>query len=510
LRRLARTCLAALFLSSGCLERPTSDRNIIVVSMSNSPSTLDPRIGSDDFSQKCAQLVFDNLFELDDHLRIAPGLAERLEHPDALTYVAVLRQGVRFHDGHELTAADVVYTFRSLLNPAFVSPRKGAFRALRSVEAHDRYSVVFRLSRPFESFPTSLVLGVVPDGASANLGAQPVGTGPYRFVRYRPDDRVELAAFPDYFGGAPRNAGVVLKIVPDDVMRGLELRKGTVDLVVNDLAPDTVHQLRDEDGLIVTEGPGVDYQYVGLNMRDPVLRDVRVRQALAHGIDRQAIVEHLRRGLATPASGFLPPLSWAAAPDVPSFRYDRARARALLDEAGYRDPDGDGPLPRLRLTLKVSNNEPYRLQAAVIQEQLKQIGVDVGIRSYEFATLYADVLAGNFQMYTLQWTGGSLADPDILNLVFHSSQVPPAGFNRGHFSDPVVDALLDRAAVEIDRRRRRELYGEAQRTIASQVPYVSLWFKTNFVVAQRALSGVRLTPLADFAFLKDVARGAYN
>jgi peptide/nickel transport system substrate-binding protein len=502
--------LAAFLLTPACLERPTDDRNIIVVSISTSPSTLDPRIGSDDFSLKCGQLIFDNLFELDDRLSVAPGLAERLEHPDPLTYVAVLRQGVRFHDGHELTAADVVYTFRSIVDPAFVSPKKGAFRALRSIEARDRYSVVFHLSRPFESFPASLVLGVVPDGAGPNLGAGPVGTGPYRFVRYRADDRVELAANPEYFRGAPHNSGVIIKVVPDDVMRGLELRKGTVDLVVNDLAPDTVHQLRDEDDLVVTEGPGVDYQYVGLNMRDPALRDVRVRQALAHGIDRQAIVDYLRRGLATPASGFLPPLSWASTPDVPSFEHDPARARALLDEAGYRDPDGSGPLPRLRMTLKVSNNEPYRLQAAVVQEHLKQIGVEVSIRSYEFATLYADVLAGNFQMYTLQWTGGSLADPDILNLVFHSSQVPPAGFNRGHFSDRSVDSLLDRAAVEMDRDQRRELYAEAQRAIASQVPYVSLWFKTNFVVAQRALSGVRLTPLADFAFLKDVAREPYN
>jgi peptide/nickel transport system substrate-binding protein len=508
--RLRAACLIPLLLVSACAESPSSNPNVIVAAIASSPNTLDPRIGADDFSQKAAQLIFSNLLEVDDALRIAPGLAERLDHPDPLTYVALLRRGVRFHDGHELTSDDVVSTFRRFLDPDFNSPRKGAFRDLVSVTALDRYSVVFRLIRPFESFPSSLVTGVVPHGSGDDLRAGLIGTGPYRFLRFLPDDRVELEAFPAHFAGAPRNDGVVLKIVPDDVMRGLELRKGTVDLVVNDLAPDTVHQLRREDHLAIVESPGVDYQYVGLNLRDPVLQDIRVRQALAYGIDRRAIVQHLRRGLAIPASGFLPPLSWAAATDVPSFAHNPVRARALLDEAGYRDPDGDGPALRLHLTLKVSNNEPYRLQAAVIQHDLRQIGVGVRILSYEFATLFADVLAGNFQMYTLQWTGGSLADPDILHRVFHTRQAPPAGFNRGRFSDPAIDVLLDRASTEMDGPQRRALYAEIQRELARQVPYVSLWFKTNFVVAQRSLTGIRLSPLADFTFLKDVARRPYN
>jgi peptide/nickel transport system substrate-binding protein len=143
----------------------------------------------------------------------------------------------------------------------------------------------------------------------------------------------------------------------------------------------------------------------------------------------------------------------------------------------------------------------------VLQHDLRQIGVDVSIRSYEFSTLYADVLAGNFQMFTLQWTGGSLADPDILRRVFHSAQAPPAGFNRGYFSDPAVDRLLDEAAGESDRDRRLRLYVEAQQRIAREVPYISLWFKTNVAVAQRSLTGLRISPLADFVFLKDVARG---
>jgi peptide/nickel transport system substrate-binding protein len=495
-------------LASGCLRRAADDPNIIVVSMTNGPNNLDPRMGTDDASQKVHQLIFDNFMELDEHLRVVPRLASSLEHPDPLTYVATVREGVRFHDGRELTADDVVFTFGQFLDPAFISPRKGGYRELKSVAARDRFTVVFTLKQPFASFPINLMMPIVEKGAGPDLRDHPIGTGPYRFVRYAVDDRIELAANQEYWAGAPKNAGLVMKIVPDDVMRGLELQKGTMDIVVNDLAPDIVHQMRGDARLQVVQAPGVDYQYIGLNLQDHALEDVRVRQALACAIDRDAIVEYLRRGLAVPATGMLSPLSWAAAPAVDAYPHDPERARALLDEAGYRDPDADGPAMRLTLTLKVSNSEFNRLQSSVIQQNLREVGIGLDVRTYEFATLYADVLSGNFELFTLQWTAGALADPDILRRVFHSKQAPPAGFNRGRYNNPEVDALLDDAGNTEDEPRRLALYAKVQQIIARDVPYVSLWYKTNVAVAQRSLTGVRLNPLADFYFLKDVARVA--
>jgi peptide/nickel transport system substrate-binding protein len=498
--------LALLRSVAGCLQRPVDNPNVIVVAMTTGPNNLDPRVGTDDSSQKLAQLIFNDLMDLDAQLRVGPGLAERLDNPNPTTYVATLRRGVRFHDGHELTSADVVYTFRSFLDPQFISTRKVAFKALKAVDAGDRYTVVFTLHEPFLSFPSSLVIPVVPEGAGPDFRTHPIGTGPYRFVAYAVDDRLELAPFDDYFEGKPPNDGLVMRIIPDEIMRGLELKKGTIDLVVNDIGPDIVHQLETADHLNVITAPGTDYQYVGLNLRDPLLKDVRVRRALAYAIDRTAIVEYLRRGLATPAVGLIPPISWAFAPDVPGFDYNPARARELLDEAGFPDPDGDGPRPRFRLTLKASNVEFNRLQATVIQQDLQKIGVALDVRTHEFATLYADVLSGNFQMYFLQWVGGAVADPDILRQVFHSSQVPPNGFNRGFFDDPRVDALLDQASASTEPARRLALFGEVQHLVADDVPYISLWTKTNFAVAQRSVSGVHLSPFADFFFLKHVAR----
>jgi len=200
----------------------------------------------------------------------------------------------------------------------------------------------------------------------------------------------------------------------------------------------------------------------------------------------------------------VPSMSWAYDAGAGAPSHDVELAKRLLDEAGFRDPDGDGPEPRLRLTLKTSTDERYRLQAAVIQQNLAQAGIAVEIRSYEFATLMSDVIRGNVQLYTLQFVG--VTDPDMLRRAFHSTQVPPAGFNRGHYENAEVDALLDRASRALDESERRELYANVQRLVAADSPYVSLWAKTNVAVSQATLTGIELSPTADFSFLSRVRR----
>ena len=321
-----------------------------------------------------------------------------------------------------------------------------------------------------------------------------------------PDDHVTVAAFADHYSGPPASAGLVFKVVPDETMRGLELRKGDIDLIVNDLSPDLVDSLEKTGDLVVDKGIGTDYAYVGMNLRDPVLADRRVRHAIGHAIDRSAIVHYLRRDQARETAGLIPPASWAHVNDLFELGFDPARARALLDEAGHRDPDGDGPEPRLRLTLKTSTAEAYRLQAAVIQRQLADVGIALDLRSSEFATLFADVIRGNVQLYTLVFTGGSVADPDILRRVFHSAYIPPVGFNRAHYRNAEVDAWLDRANSALTVEDRRVAYGEAQKLIARDAPLISLWVRTNVAVSQRSIGGIALTPIGDFEFLKRVSR----
>lgn len=501
---LAAAAMLAALLGGGCAqERPEGDA--IVVAMTNSPINLDPRVGADEASQKAHQLLYNALVRIDDKLRIVPELADSLAQPDPTTYVVALRRGVLFHDGRELTSEDVAYTFRSFLDPSFRG-RSGAYRLVAAVTPLDRYTVEFKLKEPFGSFPINLVMGIVPAGSGDANARLPVGTGPYRLAHFVADDRLVLDAFDGHYAGRPRNNRVVLKVVPDDTMRGLELRKGTVDLIVNDLSPDIVWQLREEGRLKVETSAGTDYAYLGMNLRDAVLSNATVRKALGLAIDRDAIVKYLRRGYATTAVGIVPPMSWAFEPDVFDFRHDPEGAKRLLDEAGYPDPDGDGPRPRLSLTLKTSTSEVYRVQAAAIQHDLARVGVAVDVRSSEFQTLFADVVRGNFQLYTLQFVG--VTDPDMLRRVFHSRQEPPAGLNRVFYRNADVDRLIEQAAAATNDEQRRALYGRAQQIIAEDVPYVSLWYKTNVAVFQPNLSGVRLSPIADFTFLKDVARAA--
>jgi peptide/nickel transport system substrate-binding protein len=509
--RLA-VALAGALLLSACRATPPADPSILTVAIRTAPNTLDPRQGGDEMSQRVGELMFSPLMVIGPDLRAAPHVAERLDNPDPRTYVAHLRRGVRFHDGRELTAADVVYTFSALLDPAFITPFKGAYSVLESVAALDDHTVMFRLREPFAAFPIQLVQPpIVPAGSGDVLRSRPIGSGPYRFVEYATDDHLRLAAFDDYFGGRPANRGLVLKVVPDDTMLGLELRRGSVDLVVNDLMADIVHQLQRDPALQAHTAPGVDFSYVAFNLRDPLLRDRRVRQAIGYAIDRQAIVDHLRRGLGRLATGLLPSQAPMFAADVTQFTYDPARAMALLDEAGYRDPDGPGPRSRLQLSLSTSTNEESRLQCAVIQEHLRRVGIALEVRSSEFATFYQDVVQGRFQLFSLQWVGGSMVDPDILRRVYHSTQTPTAGgFNRGFYNNPEVDRLLDEASTTAGEDERRRAYAAVQRLVAADAVYIPIWNKTNVVVARRGLTGLSLGPLGEYLPLRQIARAKGN
>ena len=502
--------LNSAFLATACVsQQPPADPNIITIAARVGPNNLHPLKANDEGTVRVGELMYDSLMDLGEDLRAHPTLAERIERPDPLTYIAHLRRGVKFHDGHELTARDVVHTYSLFLDPAFVSPMKGAFTVMAGVRAVDDYTVAFSLKEPFPSFPvTNMVpIPILPAGVDeATVARTPNGTGPYRFVRYATDDKVEVAAFHDYWNGPPQNSGVVFKVIPDDTMRGLELRKGTADLIVNDIPPDIVHQMEKDGHFSVVRSTGLDFAYLGFNMRDAVVSDKRVRHAIGYATNRDAIVKYLRRDLAHLATGLLPPRAWAYEPDIFMFTYDPEKAKRLLDEAGYRDPDGDGPLPRLRLSLKISTNEEVRLEATVIQQDLRRVGIDLDVRSYEFATVFADILKGNFQIMSLRWVGGAVIDPDILRRIFHSSQTPPSGFNRGYYRNPEVDRLLDLAGATLDEPERKKYYSAAQRLIAEDAVYIPIWNRVNVAVAQKELTGVRLMPSIDLSMLKDVRR----
>jgi peptide/nickel transport system substrate-binding protein len=273
---------ALLVAAAGCDRTRAHPDDLIVVAMANSPANLDPGIAPDEASQKIDQVLFSSLVKIDETLRVVPDLATRFDTTDSQTYTAEIPAGVRFHDGREMTAEDVAFTFRRFIDPAFTSGRKGAYRDLVSVDVASRYVVRFHLAKPSASFPINLVMGIVPAGTGPEAARRPIGSGPYRLEAFLPDDRVTVTAFADYYQGPPRNRGIVFRTVPDETMRGLELRKGSVDLVINDLSPDLVAGLRADGRLAIVTAPGTDYAYLGFNLREPSLADVRVRDRLRH------------------------------------------------------------------------------------------------------------------------------------------------------------------------------------------------------------------------------------
>jgi len=490
----ALALLSALLCCSG-----KADPNTLVMLIESSPTNLDPRVGVDAQSERIDSLIFDYLVVRGSNLDATPGLAERWEIPDPLTYVFHLRRGVRFHDGRPLTSRDVKWTFDSLLGGKIRSTRAAAYRFVDRIDATDDFTVIFHMKEPDATLLWNLTdgaVGIVPFGSGDEISRHPVGSGPFKFVSAETDKEVVIEGNDDYWGEKVKLRRVRFAVVPDATTEALELRKGSGDIASNSLTPDTVLTLEREPLLAVEHAPGTEVQYLGFNLRDPILKDVRVRQAIAYALDRGPIIEYLWRGEAQPARSVLPTQSWAYNGDVPSYEHDPEKARSLLDAAGYPATDG----VRFHIGMKTSTTESTRLIVAVMQQQLRQVGIVLDIRSFEPATFFADVTHGAFQLYSLRWVGGN-QDPDIF-YVFHSARFPPNGANRGFYSNPKIDALIDQGRREVDPSVRKPIYAEVQRILANDLPYVDLWYLDNVLVHNKRVVNLKLNPAGNYDFLR--------
>ncbi|HXW56567.1 MAG TPA: ABC transporter substrate-binding protein [Candidatus Cybelea sp.] len=497
--------LAATLIASGCRRGPSSgEPNTVNFLIESAPTNLDPRVGTDSFSERIDGLIFDSLVAHDQRLNVVPDLAQRWETPDPFTYIFHLRKGIKFHDGRPFTAADVKYTFESILSGSVKTAKAGSFRLIRSIEAPDPLTVVFHLREPYASFLWDLTrpgIGIVPQGAGREVAAHPIGTGPFRFLSARIDEDIVVERNADYFGGAADIPRVRFRIVPDAIVRALELRKGTADITVNSLSPDTIVSLEQDPNLMVEDQAGTTLAYLAFNFNDPALAHREVRQALAYATDVNTLIQNLLRGMAVPATSLLPANHWAYEPNVKQYNYDPRLAEQLLDAAGYRrGPDGI----RLHLTLKTSTEQSTRLLGQAMADEWRRVGVALDLRSLEFSTFYSDITRGSFQLYTLRLIGGN-NDPDIFDYVFNSNKMPPNGANRGHYRNPELDGLLDQARVEMDRQKRKALLSQIQKVLAEDEPYVTLWYVDNVCVHRKRITNVVIPPAGDFDFL-DLAR----
>lgn len=487
-----------LLLAAGCAPRP--DPNTLVMIIESSPTNLDPRVGVDAQSERIDSLIFDSLVRRDEHFELRPWLAESWETPNPTTYIFHLRKGVRFHDGRPLTARDVKWTFDSILSRHLLTTKTTVYQYLDRIDAPDDSTVVFHLKQPQATLLWNLsdgAIGIVPYGSGPELAQHPIGSGPFQFVSAQQDKEVVLARNDHYWGAEPHLQRVRFAVVPDATTRALELRKGSADIAINALTPDTVVALRKDPQLEIQTAPGTIYAYMAFNLRDSILKDVRVRRALACAIDRGPMIQYLWRDMARPAASILPVQSWAYEADVAGYDYNPARARQLLDEAGYPAVNG----VRFHLTMKSSTEESTRLMAAVLQQQLRAVGIALDIRTFEFATFFSDVTKGAFQLYSLRWIGGN-EDPDIFEHVFYCSNTPPQGANRSYYCNPQVDRLIDQGRREMAEPKRKADYAQIQRLVADDLPYINLWYLDNVLVHSRRVKNLELNPSGNYEFLR--------
>jgi peptide/nickel transport system substrate-binding protein len=489
-------------LLAGC-RGGRDDSQTVRVLIESSPNNLDLRQGTDAQSERIGELIFDPLVRKDEHFNLQPWLATSWERPDAMTWVFHLRDGVKFHDGHLLSADDVAWSIRSMNDGTLITSKAGSFKSVTGIEARDRLTVVVRTSRPEPGLLFNLsdgLFGIVEKGAGREEGLHPVGTGPFQFIDQVQDKEVVLERNANYWAGAPKLQRLRFDVVPDTVTAALEMKKGSADVESNVITPDMVHALGGVPGLRTETAPGAFVIYANFNVADPALRDKRVRQAIACAIDRDAMIAALWRGQAHVANTLLPLGHWAAASNdaLAQYPHDVARAVRLLDAAGLK-PDQDGI--RLRFTLKTSTDETTRLEAQAMQAELREAGIALNLRPAEFGTFYSDITKGAFQMYILRWIGSN-EDPDIFRYAYASESFPPKGGNRGRYSNAKLDALLKAAASETDQGARRALYLQAQQILAEDLPGIPLWYPDNVVIHSARLRGLTLNAGGSYDFLR--------
>jgi peptide/nickel transport system substrate-binding protein len=495
--------LAVLVALAGCQPRASrTPPDTLIVLFESSAKTTDPRYALSSYDAKVSRLVAPGLVSVDTADMTAQlELAERIDQLDPLTYHVTIRGNARFSDGKPVTAADVAWTFGTVLAKNSDSLwHKGFSERFSAVEVVDDRTVRFRLHAPLATFATDLDMGIIAQHGAGKDGKYPggrvLGAGPY-IVEELSADLVRLRANPYWHRGKVGVPHLHIKTVRDAAARLVMLAGGSADLVQNSFRYDLIDDVLARERVKEVRAQSNILTNMMFNNDDPLLRDARVRRAIALALDRETIVARKFGGRAVLATGLLPPQHWAyaALPQVP---FDLAQAGRLLDEAGYPDPDGPGGRPRMSLVYKTSADQFRVAVARVIASQLGQVGIAVDVRPFEFATFFADIKKGAYQIATMQTA--DIAEPDLLYTYFHSSRIPhpgdPNANNRWRYRNAKVDELTTAGRRELDREKRIALYAQVQQQLGADLPIVPLWHEDTVAIVNATVDGFVAWPNA--------------
>ncbi|KUH84126.1 MULTISPECIES: ABC transporter substrate-binding protein [unclassified Mycobacterium] len=460
---------AIVIVLSGCSTGQRVDlgdsSNHLIAAIAGEPDQLDPHKTSAYFSFEVLENVFDTLVEPDANLEMRPALAESWDvSPDQLSWTFHLRPGVTFHDGSPLSADDVVFSYRRIMDEQLANVDK--FSAVTDVRAVDPLTVVIRVKHPTPNLLTNIGgfkgMAIVQrrNVESGQIATHPIGTGPFAFQSQKSGDSITLKANPSYWGGPPKVPGVTFRFISEPSTALSALQAGEIDWT-DSIPTQRVMQLRDDDSLHLAVTPSNDYWYLALNQAHKPWDDVRARRAVAYGIDRDAIVAATSYGTAVANQLAIPEGNpWYT--EYTRYRYDPDTANRLLDEAGVGDID---------LDMLVTSEYPETVTAAqVIADNLAPLGITVKIRTVDFATWLDEQNSGLFDMLMMGWLGN--IDPDDFYYAQHHTN---GTSNAQKFSNAEVDHLLDAGRVETNREAREDIYRRAATIIADQVSYIYLY-----------------------------------
>ncbi|MGH7411078.1 MAG: peptide-binding protein, partial [Candidatus Methylomirabilis sp.] len=430
---------------------------------------------------------------------------------DEMTITFHLRKGVKWHDGEELTADDVDFTYRYMIDPKTPTAYAESFRQIKRAEVVDRYTYRVTYEKPYAPALLSWGMWILPwhilqapwkagvDLRTTQQNRHPIGSGAYRFKEWKTGEKVVLEANPNSFEGRPYFSRVVYRIIPDSSTIFLELKAKNIDMA--GLTPIQYRRQTDYPAFrkafnkyqYLANG----YAYLGFNLLDPRFQDKRVRQAMAYAINKQEIIEGVLLGLGRPAVGPYKPGTWWYRNDIQPFPFDPERAKALLAEAGWKDSDGDGILDRdgrpFSFTVRTNQGNLVRQQTAeIIQRRLRAVGIDVKIHIVEWAAfINTFIKQKDFEAIILGWGLG--LDPDQFD-IWHSSKTGPDELNHISYKNPKADALLEAGRRTFDEAKRKAIYGEFQEIMAEEQPVIFLYVPEALPVVSSRVRGIEPTP----------------
>jgi len=487
-----KVCFLLIILSLAGCSNPNS--NAIRFGLASAPISLDPRFATDATSARINRLLYQRLVDFDEHFRAVPSLAEWELLGDRHYRFKLRDQGRLFQSGEKLTANDVKATYDYILDADNVSPHRGALLNISNIAVVDSNTIDFFLKNADPLFPGYLVIGIVPERVAKQglvLNKRSLGSGQFKYIDWPSNDHLIIERHRD-------KQRVEFIHVQDATVRVLKLIRGEIDLFQNDLPKELVRYLENRESIHVEHCQGSNFSYLGFNLEDPLLKDRRVRQAIAHALDKKSLIQYLLGGETISANTLLTPDHWAGLKSASSYEFNLEKSRQLLKSAGY---DNSHPL---LLEYKTSS-DPFRIRiATIIQQQLAEAGIKVKLRSFDWATFYGDIKAGRFQMYSLSWVG--INSPDIFRYVFHSASVPPKGANRGRYNNALVDTLIDQIESTPDVQVRINGYQQLQQQLLLDLPYVPLWYEEHFMAANDNISGYQLVKDGNYDGLNDVMK----